>query len=93
MTDLARAPGTVRRSRARCCHRSGSTGQGDAEPARIKLTDVIAGFAVRVDAAGAAADAEVVLAAGAVGEQVPDDDQDGAGDQGLEFAAALEDRR
>jgi hypothetical protein len=54
---------------------------------------VIAGFAVRVDAAGAAADAEVVLAAGAVGEQVPDDDQDGAGDQGLEFAAALEDRR
>jgi hypothetical protein len=52
---------------------------------------VVAGLAARVDAAGAAADAEVVLAAGAVGEQVPDDDQDGAGDEGLEFAAALED--
>ena len=49
---------------------------------------MVAGLAVRVDAAGVAADAEVVLAAG---EQVPDDDQDGAGDQGLEFAAALED--
>jgi len=37
------------------------------------------------------AGAEVVVAGGAVGEQVPDDDQDGAGDgdQGFELAAAL----
>ena len=46
-----------------------------------------------VDAAGVVVGSEVVEAGGGVGEQVPDDDQDGAGDrdQGLELAAALDD--
>jgi hypothetical protein len=46
-----------------------------------------------VDAAGVVSGAEVVVAGGAVGQQVPDDHQDGAGDgdQGVEFAAALDD--
>ena len=45
-----------------------------------------------VDAAGVVAGAEVAEAGGGVGEQVPDDDQDGAGDgdQGLELAAAFD---
>jgi hypothetical protein len=47
---------------------------------------VVAGLLGRVDAAG-------VVAGGRVGEQVPDDDQDGAGDgdEHLELAAALDD--
>jgi hypothetical protein len=45
-----------------------------------------------VDTAGVVAGSEVVVAGDAVGEQVPDDDQNGAGngDQGLELAAALD---
>jgi hypothetical protein len=42
---------------------------------------------------GVVVGAEVARAGGGVVEQVPDDDEDGAGDghQGLEFAAALDD--
>ncbi len=42
---------------------------------------------------GVVVGAEVVEARGGVGQQVPDDDQDGAGDrnEGLEFAAAFDD--
>ena len=48
-----------------------------------------AGLAVLVDVAGVVVAAEVVVAGAAVGEQVPDDDEDGAGDgdEGLELAA------
>lgn len=50
------------------------------------------GFLVFVDAGGVVVGAEVVEAGGGVGQQVPDDDQDGTGDgdEGLEFAAAFD---
>jgi hypothetical protein len=53
---------------------------------------VVAGLAVFVDPAGVVAGAEVSVAGGAVGEQVPDDHQDGAGDGdgGFELAPALD---
>ena len=49
-----------------------------------------AGLAVGVDAAGVVVGAQVMEAGGGVGQQVPDDHQDGAGDgdQGLELADA-----
>src|SRR5512142_2921408 len=72
---------------------SGGLGEGDGVAEGFELADVVAGLAVLVDPAGAVAGAEVVVAGGGVGEQVPDDDQGGAGDgdQGLELAAALDD--
>jgi hypothetical protein len=50
---------------------------------------VVARLAVLVDPAGVVAGAEVVVAGGAVGQQVPDDDQDGAGDgdEGFELSS------
>jgi hypothetical protein len=48
---------------------------------------VVAGLAVGVDAAGVVAGAQLVEAGGGAGEQVPDDDQDGAGDSYLEPGA------
>ena len=50
-------------------------------------------LAVFVDAGRVVVAAEVVEARGGVGEQVPDDDQDGAGDrdEGLELAACFPD--
>ena len=52
-----------------------------------------AGFPGGVGAAGVVAGAQVVDAGGPAGQQVPDDDQDGAGDrdQGPEFAPAADD--
>jgi hypothetical protein len=49
-----------------------------------------AGLAVLVDAAGVVVGAQVVEAGGGVGQQVPNDHQDGPGDgdQGLELADA-----
>jgi hypothetical protein len=72
---------------------SGCRGEGDGEPKGFQLADVVAGLVGLVDAAGVVAGAQVGVAGGGVGEQVPDDDQDGAGDsdQGLELAAALDD--
>jgi len=57
------------------------------------LADVVAGLLVLVDAAGILAGAEIGIADCGIGQQVPDDHQDGAGDgeQGLELAAALDD--
>src|SRR5215207_8113044 len=71
---------------------SGGRLQGDLVAERLELADEVAGLAALVDAAGVVAGAQVVEAGGGVGEQVPDDDQDGAGDgdQGLELAAALD---
>ena len=67
-------------------------GEGDGVAECFELADEVAGFLVGVDAAGVVAGAEVVVAGGGVGEQVPDDDQDGAGDgdEGLELAAAVD---
>jgi len=58
----------------------------------LELADMVAGLAAGVEAAGVVGGAEVVVAGVPVGEQVPDDDQDGAGggDQGFELAAALD---
>ena len=58
-----------------------------------QLRDVVAGSAFGVDPGGVVVDAEVVEPGGGVVEQVPDDDQDRAGDcdEGLEFAAAFDD--
>lgn len=60
-----------------------------AEP-RIELADVVAHLAVLVDPAGVVTGAEVAVTGAAVGEQVPDDHQDraGDGDHGFELAAA-----
>src|ERR1022692_5098517 len=70
---------------------SGGLGDGDGETEGFELADVIAGLAVLVSAAGVVAGAQLVVPGGGIGEQVPDDDQDGAGDgdQGLELADAL----
>jgi hypothetical protein len=56
----------------------------------LELVHEVAGLAVAVDAAGVVVGAQVVEAGGGVGEQVPDDHQDGAGygDQGLTLADA-----
>ena len=53
---------------------------------------MVAGLAVLVQTAGVVVGAEVVVAGGGVGEQVPDDDQDGSGDgdEGFELAAAFD---
>src|SRR5215469_7565576 len=71
---------------------SGWLGEGDGVAEGFELADVVAHLAVLVDPAGVIAGAEVVVAGGGVIEQVPDDDQDGAGDrdQGLELAPALD---
>jgi hypothetical protein len=52
---------------------------------RLELVHQVAGLAVAVDAAGVVVGAEVVEPCGGIGEQVPDDHQDGTGhsDQGL----------
>ena len=57
------------------------------------MGDVVAQSAFDSDAVGVVVGAEVTEAGGRVGQQVPDDDQDGAGDrdQGFEFAAAFDD--
>jgi len=53
---------------------------------------VVAHLAALVDAGGVVARAKVVVAGGAIGQQVPDDDQDRAGDdnEGLELAPAFD---
>jgi hypothetical protein len=53
-------------------------GEGDGEPEGFELADVAAGLAAGVDAAGLIARAEVVVAGGGVGEQLPADHEDGA---------------
>jgi hypothetical protein len=70
---------------------SGCGSEGHGEPECFELADVVAGLAVGVGAAGVVAGAEIAEAGGGVCEQVPDDDQDGAGDsdEGLELAPAF----
>ena len=72
---------------------SGSLGDGDGEAEGLDLLDVVAELAVGIEAGLVVAGAEVGEPGGGVGEQVPDDDQDGAGDGDLGFglAAAAQD--
>ena len=67
--------------------------EGDAVAEGVELADVVADLAVDVDAVEVVVAAEVVEAGGGIGEEVPDDDQDGPGegDEGFEFAAAFDD--
>ena len=69
---------------------SGGRLEGDLVTQRLELAHEVAGLAGLVDAAGVVVSAEVVEAGGGVGQQVPDDHQDGAGDgdQGLALADA-----
>lgn len=67
-------------------------GDGDAEAGCFELAGVAAGLAVGVDGGGVEVRAKVVVAGGAVDQEVPDDDQQGVGDRDerLEFAAAFD---
>ena len=66
--------------------------EGDAEAQRGELTDVVADLAGGVNAMGVVVGSQVVKACGWVGQQVPNDDQDRAGDrdEGFELAAAFD---
>src|SRR3954453_4909272 len=67
--------------------------QGDGVTEGLELPYQAVGLPVGVDASLVVVGAEVAVAGGGVGEQVPDDDQDGAGngDQGFAFTAAFDD--
>ena len=52
--------------------------ESDVESHRGQLGDVVAELSLGDDAAGVVVGAEVVKSGGWVGEQLPDDDQDGA---------------
>src|SRR5512133_1052540 len=71
----------------------GGLGEGDGESECRELSDVAASSAVGVGAARVVVRAEILIAGGWVGQELPDDDQDGAGDgdEGLELAAAFDD--
>src|SRR5260221_10368615 len=66
-------------------------GEGDGEAERFDLPDVVFDLLVFVGAGLVVAGAEVGEPVGGVGEQVPGDDQDGAGDCDLGLAAAAGD--
>ena len=72
---------------------SGGAFEDDRVAEGFELADVLAAKAVGVDAPGVEVRAEVGVAGVGVGEQVPDDDQDGAadGDVGFPGAAAAGD--
>src|SRR5215469_6236941 len=58
----------------------------------MQLLNEVAGASFLVDVGGVEVGAEVVVGGVGVGEQVPDDDQDGAGhgDEGFAFASAFD---
>jgi len=82
------APGRFARPVMSCGRR-----QRDGVPERFELADVVAGLLLLVDSLVVVARAQVVVAGRGAGQQVPDDDQDGAGnrDEGFEFAAPFDD--
>ena len=63
-------------------------GEGDGAAEGFELADQVAGLALSVDVMVVPVRAEVTEAGGAAGEQVEDDDQDGAGDRGEGLALA-----
>src|SRR6516162_2216964 len=92
--------GARQRTRAWCGDRAWSgrygsegLGQGDLEAEGLDLPDVVAELAVSVGTGLVVARAEVGVPGGGVGQQVPDDHQDGAGhgDLGPGLAAAAGD--
>jgi hypothetical protein len=66
--------------------------QGDGVAEGFELVDEVADLAVGVDVGGVEVWAQVVESGGGVGQEVPDDDEDGSGDgdEGFEFAAAFD---
>jgi hypothetical protein len=57
----------------------------------FELVDEVADLAVGVDVGGVEVGADVAVVGGGVGEEVPDDYEDGSGDgEGFEFAAAFD---
>ena len=66
--------------------------EGDPVAHGGELGDVVAQSFVGGDSVGVVVGAEVAETGGRVGQQVPDDDQDGTGDrdEGVEFAAAFD---
>src|SRR6267142_5775577 len=72
---------------------SGGGFEGDSVAQGGELGDVVAHAAFDVDAAGVVVGSEIMEPGEGVSEQVPDGDQEGAGDrdQGLELAAAFDD--
>jgi hypothetical protein len=66
--------------------------EGDPVAHGGQLGDVVAQPSFDGDAVGVIVGAKIAEAGGRVGQQVPDDDQDGAGDreQGFELAAAFD---
>jgi hypothetical protein len=70
---------------------SGGRGEGDLMAEDLELVNQVAGPAVLVEGGAVVVSTEVVEASGWVGEQVPDNDQNGAGHchEGPELASAL----
>lgn len=66
--------------------------EGDGVAEGLQLADVVADLLVLVETIGVVVGAQVLEAGGGVGQQMPDDHQDGSGDrdQGLELASALD---
>ena len=77
----------------RCGFGSGGGFEGDPVAHRGELGEVVADLAFGVDAVGVVVGSEIAESSRWVGEQVPDDGQDGAGDRDerFEFAAAFDD--
>jgi hypothetical protein len=64
----------------------GGWGEGDLQTERFQLLDEVALASLLVDAAFVVVGAEVAVGGVGVGEQVPDDDEDGTGDGDEGFA-------
>src|SRR5829696_6416765 len=78
------APGAAQRSRVQSGWMGAGSGgglEGDLVAEGFELADVVALGAVGVDAGVVEAGAQVTEAGGGVGQQVPDDDQDGPADR------------
>ena len=67
--------------------------QGDGLAEGFQLPDEVTDLAALVDPGHVVVRSEVVEAGGGIGQQVPDDGEDGAGDrdEGLELASAFDD--
>src|SRR5215216_53540 len=93
VSGQAAAPGAAQWSRVQAASMGWSGGgfEGDPVAEGFQLADVVALDALGVDAGVVEAGAQVLEPGGGVGQQVPDDDQDGAADRhdGLLGAAAF----
>ncbi len=73
-----------------CVRGSGCWGEGDGVAECFELSDVVAFLGLWIEVCGVVVGAEVGVGGVGVGQQVPDDDQDGAsdGDDGAFVAAS-----